>query len=329
MLISCTPETNTASVSYSDTILQLKDLLHTAENNPEEQAVIIDQLMQEYRKNGLASEIPHLLTAFVSTHPNTSYNAYFLYLTAEYLRQSNDNASAVLYYYRAVYRHPDVEVQGESVHYRSLNMLIQLSSSPEEQLQYYDTLQSRFAGRIDPGIHHYFKAKIYEKVGDYEAAFREYRNFISYPDTRIPGQPNAYQQVQKLLAFQSSARDWTYENLDDLVSEIQTAIATRNHTRLVRSRAKVNFFAMSWKQDEADPNATAGFEIGPFLTRNRIRFAAELEPRSTAQEAYLWTSGWEPRIPTWYLYFRKIDFPADPKVHGNWEWAGIYFGELL
>jgi len=24
-----------------------------------------------------------------------------------------------------------------------------------------------------------------------------------------------------------------------------------------------------------------------------------------------------------------VNFPADPKVHGNWEWAGIYFGEKM
>ncbi|MDR1596788.1 MAG: tetratricopeptide repeat protein, partial [Treponema sp.] len=44
-------------------------------------------------------------------------------------------------------------------------------------------------------------------------------------------------------------------------------------------------------------------------------------------EAYLRTWGWSQYISTWYLYFRKINFPSDPEIHGRWEWAGIYYGE--
>ena len=29
------------------------------------------------------------------------------------------------------------------------------------------------------------------------------------------------------------------------------------------------------------------------------------------------------------VYFRKVNFPLDPDIHGNWEWAGIYMGEKL
>jgi len=39
------------------------------------------------------------------------------------------------------------------------------------------------------------------------------------------------------------------------------------------------------------------------------------------------TWGWHQYLSTWYLYFRKIYFPADPEIHGRWEWAGIYYGE--
>ena len=60
---------------------------------------------------------------------------------------------------------------------------------------------------------------------------------------------------------------------------------------------------------------------------SRLRCASELDPDSNAQEAYLETWGWSYyRIRTWYLYFRKVHFPADPEINGHWEWAGIYFG---
>ena len=308
---------------------QLVELLERSIEDPDAQVVIVEQLIQDLRKQGRHERIKPILTSLVVRNPNNPYNAYYLTLIAEHLRRNNRIESAKIYYYRAAYRYPDVTVLGSSVHHRALQALVQHTSNPADNLQHYQAIQSRFAGKIDPGVHHYNMARAFEQVGKYDEAFEEYRRFISYPDTRIPGRPSAHNDVLQLLAFKESRRNWTWENLDDLVREIQTAIATRNMHRLVRNRAQANFFAMSWKQDAADQNAGVQFDLGPFLLRNRIRYASELEPQSNAREAYLWTSGWEARIPTWYLYFRKIDYPADPNIHNNWEWAGIYFGELL
>ncbi|AFG37874.1 hypothetical protein [Spirochaeta africana] len=308
---------------------ELRQLLAERSDDPDAQVVVVEQLIQQLRKDDRHQEIQPLLSRLVARQPDNPYNAYYLTLIGEQLRSDGKPHAARLYYYRAVYRYPDVEIGSNSVHYRALNALLATTSDPERKLQHYTTLQSRFAGRIDPGLHHYHMARTYESIGDYEAAFEEYRKFISYPDTRIPGKPNAHRSVQQLLDFQNSSRNWTHETLDGLVREIQAAIAARNPARLNRSRSQANFFAMSWKQDESDANTQPNIDIGSFLIRNRIRYASELEPQSNSHEAFLWTSGWEARIPTWYLYFRKIDFPADPEIHGNWEWAGIYFGESL
>ena len=59
----------------------------------------------------------------------------------------------------------------------------------------------------------------------------------------------------------------------------------------------------------------------------RIHYNRDLDRDSNTREAYLRTWGWSYRIKTWYLYFRRVHFPADPEIHGQWEWAGIYFGE--
>ncbi|WP_237706474.1 hypothetical protein [Treponema sp. JC4] len=86
---------------------------------------------------------------------------------------------------------------------------------------------------------------------------------------------------------------------------------------------------MSWKQDEMDANAQEEFSMRSFMRGNRIRFADSLDPSSTPSEAYLRTTGWSTYVPVWYLYFRKVNFPLDSDIHGNWEWAGIYMGEKL
>lgn len=62
---------------------------------------------------------------------------------------------------------------------------------------------------------------------------------------------------------------------------------------------------------------------------NRIYYDKNLDESSNPNEAYLRTTGWSRYISTWYLYFRKINFPLDPEIHGRWEWAGIYFGEKV
>ena len=61
----------------------------------------------------------------------------------------------------------------------------------------------------------------------------------------------------------------------------------------------------------------------------RIRYADNLDEASNPNEAYLRTWGWATYVPIFYFYFRKVDFPLNPDIHGNWEWAGIYLGNKL
>jgi hypothetical protein len=86
---------------------------------------------------------------------------------------------------------------------------------------------------------------------------------------------------------------------------------------------------MSWEQDDSESNTQVLFDLGSFLRGSKISYAKELDIDSNAREAYLETWGWSYRMPTWYLYFRKINYPGDPEINGRWEWAGIYFGEKL
>jgi hypothetical protein len=127
--------------------------------------------------------------------------------------------------------------------------------------------------------------------------------------------------------FDKSSKDWTFESLNTLVDAIKAAIDGENIGRLRQCQAKVNFFVRSWTQEDTDDAGMAEFSFAAFMGRNQIRYANTIDEGSNANEAYLRTSGWDQYITTWYLYFRKIYFPLDPKIHGRWEWAGIYYGE--
>ncbi|MEW5817081.1 MAG: hypothetical protein AB1798_17005, partial [Spirochaetota bacterium] len=121
-------------------------------------------------------------------------------------------------------------------------------------------------------------------------------------------------------------KNWTMQNLDELVKQIKGAVYNVSANQLAKSMAKVNFFTRSWEQKEAEGEADFIYHLNAFLNPS-VWTAPALDKNSNAQEAYLKTEGWSFRISTWYLYFRKINFPADPERHGQWEWAGIYFGE--
>jgi hypothetical protein len=86
---------------------------------------------------------------------------------------------------------------------------------------------------------------------------------------------------------------------------------------------------MSWNRDENDVNSQDESSMYSWMRGSRVRYSDSLDEASTPNEAYLRTWGWNSYVKVWYLYFRKVDFPLDPDIHGNWEWAGIYLGNKL
>jgi hypothetical protein len=308
----------------------LRDLFGLLDAEPaagEERFTVVREIANELLKQAEYGKLGNFLTAWVSRHPDDPYDAYLLLMTAYiYLRQ--DAAPVAAYYFdRIVKNYPDLIVRGESVHLACLKKLIELSNDPAQRVWYYNELISRFADQIDMGSAYFMLAQSYERIGEWDAAIRTYTKFLPYYGSSIPGFPDAFGYAKMLVDFNNSPKDWTFETLGSLVDAVKAALDAGSASKLQRYRAKVNFFAMSWEQEAADSNSLVEFSFADFLIGNRIRYAAELDASSNANEAYLRTWGWSQRISTWYLYFRKIDFPADPEIHGRWEWAGIYYGE--
>ncbi|MBQ9238261.1 MAG: hypothetical protein IJ191_02970 [Treponema sp.] len=149
------------------------------------------------------------------------------------------------------------------------------------------------------------------------------------PTIQITGKPDAYREARQLIDFNNSVKNWTFESLAELEDAVRTAIAQYDWRSLDRYKAKVNFFSMSWRQDALDANAQNEFSMRDYMRGNRVYTARTLDEDSNPNEAYLRTWGWSQYVSIWYLYFRKVNFPVDPDIHGNWEWAGIYMGEKL
>lgn len=311
-----------------------KELLALLEKNPDNAETrfaltnsIAENLLVEKKKANLVL----FLTSSAEKNPDDPYNAYWLLMVAHTYLDAGSPQIAEYYFERILENCADLEIKGKSIHLVCLENLIRITESPELQIRYYSDMITRFPSEVDLGYSYFMLARSYEQLGEWELAIQTYTQFLSYGryDILIPGVPDSYEYAKRIVDYNTSSKDWTFETLDDLVTSIKTAIDNYNYRALDKYRAKVNFFAMSWKQESSDSNAQADFQMSDFMGGNRIRYNDLLDASSNPNEAYLRTSGWNQYVSVWYLYFRKVDFPADPEIHGRWEWAGIYYGEKM
>jgi tetratricopeptide (TPR) repeat protein len=311
---------------------EMRTLFHLLDREKEvgeNRFIIVQQIANRLHAVGELDKLILFLTTYVEKNPEDPYNAYYLSIVAAAYKQQGALPLAVHYYDRILKNHPDLLVSGTTLHYQCLQELLSLVKEPRARIEYYKELIARFGEYIDTGAAYYYLATAYEQVGEWEQAMRVYQKFLTYPETQIPGDPRAHIKVREKVEFYYSDKSWTAENLQLLVDGIRQAILTRNTRKLLAYRARVNFFTMSWSQADADESVSMVFDIGAFLQASRVQADDALDMDSNAGEAFLRTTRWSYRIPTWYLYFRKVDFKPDPDINGRWEWAGIYFGEKL
>jgi tetratricopeptide (TPR) repeat protein len=331
-LCSCSSvsEKNTRTIDKQQQ--QLKELLKNPDLVPGSRYAIVNQIatnllsVKEYQNAIL------FLTDWVERHPDDTYDSYWLLMTAYAYLSSGAEPFAEYYFDRILHEYPDLLVKGQSVHFMCLKNLIQISKTPRNRIKYFNEMINRFSSDVSITELYMRLALEYEKDSDWGPALKSFALFLEQPDAstiQIPGEPNAYSEARQLVDFNNSTKDWTFESLPALESAVKKAISQYNWRALDKYRAKVNFFSMSWKQDEMDPNSQEEFSMRSYMRGQRIYFKKNLDEGTTPNEAYLKTWGWSQYISVWYLYFRKVNFPVDPDIHGNWEWAGIYMGDKL
>jgi tetratricopeptide (TPR) repeat protein len=313
------------SVKEKRVLRQLFKLLETEKG--EARVTLIMEISDHLRKYGQREKQILFLTRHVETNPKDPYNSFYLALVAEAYEDLAAIPLAVHYYERILKNHPDIMVMGSDIHFHCLQKLLQYVDVKEYRVEYYKELLSRFSDYIDVGTNYYYLAKTYEELGAWDLSIQAYKRFLSYPNTKIPGHPDIFNEVAEKVALYDSSKSWTVPDLQVLVKEIQTALSTKNTAKLKQYKAGINFFSKYWGQKEFDPASLEYFNIYSWLLKSKVHYAKELESDSNAREAYLKTWNWLYHVDTWYFYFRRVDFPADPEIDGRWEWAGIYFGE--
>ena len=331
LLVSCKAQTYVSSFTAEENQKQLNKLLSGPSLDPKQRYVIINQIA-----NGLLAEEDYqgvilFLTEQVEKEPDDMYNSYWLLMTAHAYLSLGAEPVAEYYFDRILAECPDLLVKGNSIHFMCLQNLIQISKTPSHRIKYFNELINRFPQDVNTTELYLRLALEYENDNQWDQALKACELFLQQPDAttiQIPGEPDAYKNARHLIDFNNSSKDWTFETLDELVNAVKKAISNRDWRALDRYKAKVNFFSMSWRQDETAPNSQEEFSMGNWMIR-KAHYADTLDESSNANEAYLKTWGWSTYVSTWYLYFRKVNFPLDPDINGNWEWAGIYIGNKL
>lgn len=317
---------------FEENQAQLLHILEKGDLNEQQRYTIINQMATNYLNLKDYQGAVLFLTDWVEQNPNDMYNSYWLLMTAYAYLSMGAEPVAEYYFDRILQQYQDLLVKGNSIHFMCLQNLIQISKSPAHRIRYFNSLINRFPQNVNTTELYLRLAMEYEKDSQWTQALRAYTVFLEQPDAttiQIPGEPDAYKNARHLIDYNSSDKKWTFETLEGLETAVRKAIRNYDWRSLDKYKAKVNFFSMSWKQDETDTNAQEEFSMRSFMRGNRIRCSDTLDPSSTPTEAYLRTTGWSTYVPVWYLYFRKVNFPLDSDIHGNWEWAGIYMGEKL
>ena len=312
------------------TLFQLLDRHGTEGEAPDELAhfAAARKIAATLIASGRAAAAATFLTGLAEQKDN--YAAWYLFTAAAAYESQGDLPLAIPLYERIVRTLPDLVIEDRSIHHESLARLAAAVETPERRIGYFEDLIARFPEARDVGSYQFLLAKAYEKTGAWKRALEHYAAFLPYFGAKVPGYPDAYDYARRLVEFNASPKDWTYENLDELVDLLRKAFLSGSARQLRKYSAKAGFFAVSWFQDGGlGANSKVTFDLNEFMHGRPIQSSPALAPFSGPREAYLKTWGWTGRVPVWYLYLRKVDFPADPEVHGRWEWAGIYFGERM
>ncbi|MDA3938393.1 MAG: hypothetical protein PF693_03660 [Spirochaetia bacterium] len=326
-LLSPTPYYVTGTEKERDELIQLSREMDEQSGNPEINFILIQEISKILHTQGELEILNLFLTTYVEKNSKDPFNGYYLLMTAQNYLEKEAIPFATHYFERILKNYSDLRVRGQSIHYICLSNLIELVNTPQKKVIYYKELLSSFSEDIEKGSAYFYLAKTYEELGEWDLSIQAYKNFLQYPDSKVPGYPEAVNQITPIIDFYDYRnKNWTMANLEDLVNSVKYAIRTKDYRKLANYRAKINFFAVSWEQEKTEANSDFLDKLNTFM-KNRVRYSADLDKDSNRQEAYLKTWGWSYRIRTWYLYFRRVNFPADPEIHGQWEWAGIYFGD--
>ena len=245
------------------------------EHIPQIRFALIDKIITHLQAEHKIKSLTVFLQSVIDAEPDNPYNAYFILRLAAAYRESQEDAIAAYYFEYIVQNYSDMLVNGQSIHLLCLKNLIELAGTSTKSVVYYSRLLTDFYNEFDPAQAYFMLAQAYEKQGEWLLAIQAYTQFLNLHrfDVIIPGIPDSYGYARKIVDYSASTKSWTFNTLDDLVKTIKTAIRARDYVTLERCRSKVNFFAMSWKQELSDTQQQSDANLKDFMYGSAISIA--------------------------------------------------------
>ena len=178
---ACRPRSGTESgKNFKNTQKELFRLLEKTSENTELRFSVINQIAANYRNENKENELTLFLTDYVKKYPNDKYNAYWLLLTAYIYQKKGADPIAELYFERIIKNYDDLSIQDKSIHILCLQNLVQISTSPENRIDYFNQLITHFPDKINKTELYMRLALEYEKMGEWRKTLPKFK-FRTFP----------------------------------------------------------------------------------------------------------------------------------------------------
>lgn len=264
----------------------------------------------------------------------TQYQDYLDYLLAMGYLKSGQTPLALFLLRRLIDQGVEIVHRGQPLLQRILEILVEHTTDPFERLAYLKRLLA-FQGQSGRNVlSSYLLGQTYQEIGFWDQAIESYRVTLSLPGASEVLDGKTLNRLRSLVAYRTVPRHRILRDLNELIQLVRRAQMEGNVGELARLQASSDFIIQYWAQRE---NYHPAPDQETFLRgliqfsrnyngENTVRWDEGLSELSNINEAYVRTTNWFAEWGTVYFYFRKIFFPPNPNIHGQWEWAGVYLG---
>ena len=193
---------------------QLVKVLNKEDISEETRFAVIKNIAQNMLSQKDYPNLILFLSEWVENHPDDQYNAYWLLVNANAYLEMDSNPLAEYYFERIINNYNDLMIttnSGEkvSVHFMSLQHLVQISQNPANKISYFNQLITRFPDKVKITELYVRLALEYEKEGEWNLALKAFRQFLAQDDAstiRISDLPNAYANAREFVDFYNTSK---------------------------------------------------------------------------------------------------------------------------
>ena len=303
-------------------------------NTTEEYISFIDEIKKIFLKENKNTLICQILGVLAENENEEIYKSINCFLLSDiYWEQGNKDIS-VFYMLKVNKNSYKLNYENSDIGYLIAKRVINYESNIRFKEKMYGLLFSDYLDKIDIGDTYLELSNYYKAIYEMDKAANAMSKALLYlPENDNNDEENIKENIKNELSFYKINKYWIYENLDTLIGRIKYAINEKDKKLLDQYVTPINFtiklLQRNGLQNLSDQNwSYQELEIEKKKWSDRITFSNTLENFSNHDEAYLKTTNWDfPQISTWYLYFKRINYPFDNRINGCWEWSGIFFGE--